>query len=571
MRSARLVCLVALPLLIITLLPLEAAAQSQDWDISAYEVEVVVQDDGAIDVVESITFDLREGSFSRGERSIDTRYIKEITGIDVTSPDADIRSLDVDHGRRSTDIRWSYDEREEPVTFAISYTAHEVVYTENDRNVIDLQLIGDEWPVAVRNVQASILLPFPALTEEDINAQPRGDAVITSSAGGWEVVYSYPELAAHEAYRAILTMPPLIESREGQSLPRATSDTQIIIGVVLGLLAFLSILGGTTWYARDPKPASVPAPASKPDISLPLAGYLALWDNMTQWRRISNALIYDLAQRGLLSLTWTKTEATWLSSSEEELHISVEAETHNLPDIERSLLNKLREYDTLRSFTTNEDRFLRDQLTAIRDELARKGWIERHEGRGAAFAAAGVVLVILGIGAIMLLTGLPAAIGAAVGLGFGLGSLTILLDKRLYGKTLTQAGATKREHVLSYQKQLREQIEAHIDENPIEAAKIFIDKMPYLVVDLQMKADVLKRLGEALEDHPEEIELPAWIQDRGSDREQREFTTVFVVFYMFYLNSMSGSSSSGAGASYSGGSVGAGAVGGAGGGGGGVS
>ena len=571
MRTARLVCLVAIPLLIITLVPQVTAAQAQDWDISAYEVNVVVQDDGAIDVVESITFDLREGSFSRGERSIDTRYIEEITDIDVTSPEADIRSLGVDDGRRSTDIQWTYDEREEPVTFAVSYTAHEVVYTEDDRNVIDLQLIGDEWPVPVRNVQASILLPFPSLTEEDIDVQPRDDAAVTSSEGGWEVVYSYPELAANEGYRATLTIPPHIESREGQSLPRATSDTQIIMGVVLGLLAFLSVLGGTMWYARDPKPASIPAPASAPDISLGLAGYLALWDNLTQWRRISKALIYDLAHRGLLSLTWVKPEASWLSSSEEELHISVEAETHNLPDIERSLLNKLREYDTLQSFTTNEDGFLWEQVQAIRDELKRKGWIERHEGRGAAFAAAGVALMLLGIGAIMLLSGLPAAIGAGVGLGFGLGSLAVLLDKRLYDKTLTEAGATKREHVLSYQKQLREQIETHLEENPIEAAKIFIDEMPYLVVDLQMKTEMLKRLGEALEDHPEEIERPAWIQDQVSDAEQRDFTTFFVVFYMFYLSSISGTSSASSGTSYSGGSTGAGAVGGAGGGGGGVS
>jgi len=562
-------CLVALSLTISGLaLNVQAAlAQGQDWDISTYEVNVVVQEDGAIDVVESITFDLREGSFSRGERTIDTRYIQEITGINVTSPDADIRSLEVDQGRRSTEIRWTYDEREEPVQFDVSYTAHDVVYTEDERNVIDLQLIGDEWSVPIHNVRASILLPFPSLDEEDINARPRSDATVTSTGGAWDITYTYPQLAANEGYRATIRIPPFIEAREGQALPGTTSDRQVFIGVVLGLIGFLTVIGGTMWYARDPKPTSTSPPLAKPDLPLHLAGYLALWDNLMAWRRIITALIYDLAQRGLLSLTWVKPEASsWLGSSEEELQIDVTAETHTLPDIERSLLNKLREHDTLRSFMTNEDKFLRTQATAIRDELARNGLIETYQGRGIGIAAAGIGLIALGVGALVLFSGLPATIAGGIGLGCGFGTLTILLDQRLYSISLTAEGANVREQILTFQQHLREQIEDRLADDPVRSANLFIDHMPYLVVDLKMKPRVLQQLGDALEDHPEEIALPAWIQDQVADAQQRQFNTTFVVFYMIYMNSLSGTGTSGAG-----GSVGAGSVGGAGGGGGGVS
>lgn len=561
-------------LLIIACLALNvqaAGAQEQDWDISAYEVTVVVQEDGAIDVVESITFDLREGSFSRGERSIDTRYIQEITGIDVTSPDAAIRSLEVDHRRRSTEIRWTYDEREAPVQFDVSYTAHDVVYTEDERNVIDLQLIGDEWSVPIHNVRASILLPFPSLTEEDIDARPGRDATVTSTGGAWDLTYTYPQLAANEGYRATIRIPPFIETREGQALPGTTSGRQVFIGGVLGFLGFLMVIGGTMWYARDPKPTATSPPPATPDLPLHLAGYLALWDNLMEWRRIITALIYDLAQRGLLSLTWVKPEASsWLESSQEELQITVSAETHTLPDIERALLNKLRAHDTLRSFMTNENGFLREQAQAIEDELARNGLIETSQGRGIGITAAGIGLIALGVGAIVLSSGLPAAIGGGIGLGCGLGALVILLDQRLYSTSLTVQGATVREQILSFQEHLRKQIEDLLDDDPVGSATIFIEHMPYLVLDLQMKPRVLQQLGEALEDHPEALGLPAWIQDRVTDVQQRQFTTTFVVFYMMYMNGLSGTGASGTGGS-GGGSVGAGAVGGAGGGGGGVS
>jgi len=573
MRTALRYCLVALSLAIVGLTLNVQGALAQEWDISAYEVNVVVQEDGAVDVVESITFDLREGSFSRGERSIDTRYIQEVTSIDVTSPDADIRSLDVDHGRRSTEIRWTYDEREEPVQFDVAYTAHGVVYTEDERNVIDLQLIGDEWSVPIHNVRASIRLPFPSLNEEDINARPVSDATVTSAGGAWDVTYAYPQLAPNEGYRVAIRIPPFIEAREGQSLPGTTSGRQVFIGGLLGFLGFLTVIGGTMWHARDVKPSVTSPPPAKPDLPLHLVGYLALWDNLMEWRRIANALIYDLAQRGLLSLTWIKPEASWLGTSQEELQIDVTAETHTLPDIERSLLNKLREHDTLRSFTTSEDRFLRQQANTIRDELARNGLIETHQGRGIGIAAAGIGLIALGVGAIVLFSGLPATIGGGVGLGCGLGTLAILLDQRLYSKSLTAEGATVREQILSFQQHLRETIEAALDDDPVRSANIFIDHMPYLVLDLQMKTSVLQQLGDALEDHPEEIALPAWIQDQVADGQQRQFTTAFVVFYMMYMNSMSGTAASaaGTGSSFSGGSVGAGSVGGAGGGGGGVS
>ena len=81
-------------------------AQDADWDIARYDVDVAVDTSGTYAVTEQIAFDLRQGTFTRGERRIPTRQMDALRDVEVTSSEVAITDVSTRTQSGERVIQW---------------------------------------------------------------------------------------------------------------------------------------------------------------------------------------------------------------------------------------------------------------------------------------------------------------------------------------------------------------------------------------------------------------------------------------------------------------------------------
>ena len=559
----RLALVIALLLGVLTSIP-EAEAQSNDWDIARYEVDLAVDTSGTYAVTEAITFDLRQGTFTQGERRIPMRDIDALRNVEVTSRDVDVTDVSTRTRSGDTVIQWQYPERDTSTTFALTYDVEGAAYTENGRTVIDWQAVGDAWDVPIRTMQATVQLPFPDVPRDSIRVEPAADASLDSTATGWQATFAYGDLAPNEGYRLRIHLPRVIEAPERAP----TSDPNWThIFAALGL-ALAGAGGGGVWAWRaGATPTRTPSAYRAPTMPTDEAGFLLMRANAIGWMRLFSALLFDLADRGHLTLRRVPKEKSWTDSSTSETKVDVHLnDDDRLTEREMALVEALRSHGTLGDFYQNGGSFRREQVTQIRDTLTERGWLETHPTRSWVGGIGSVLLIGSGVAALILTSGWVAAVGAGAGFGLGLGALIAASQYR----TLTPEGATQHAHAEAHRTHLREEIESTIETNPAAAAHQFMEALPWMALDPTVNGTWLDHLNEALAEHPEDITLPGWVKD-SVEPEPDAVVTTFLPIYLIYVSANPSAASGSSMSTVSSVSIGAGAVGGAGGGGGGVS
>jgi uncharacterized protein (TIGR04222 family) len=527
-------------------------------------VDLVVDTSGAYAVTEAITFDLRQGTFTQGERRIPTEQMDALHDVEVTS--AQVAITDVSTRTQSGErvIQWQYPERDTTTTFTLTYVVEGAPYTDNGQTVIDWQAVGDAWNVPIRAMQATVQLPFPSVPRDSIQVEPTADATLDSTATGWQATFAYDNLAPNEGYRLRIHLPRVIDA------PERAPKTEPNWTQIFGALALVLVGGGAggVWVWRtEATPAQTRSGYRAPNMPIDEVGFLLMRTSITGWMRVFSAMLFDLAQRGHLTLRRVTKEASWTDSSTSETKIDLHRNGDDrLTEREKVLIDELRTHDTVQAFYKEGSTFRQKQATQIRDTLIERGWIETHPVRSWGGGLGGVLLVGGGIAALIGLSGWAAAIGAGLGVGGGVGALIIATQYR----TLTSEGATQHAHAEAHQAHLREEIEATIETNPAAAAHQFMEALPWMALDANVNGTWLDTLNEALADHPEDIALPDWVENAVAP-EADDVVTSFLPIYLVYVSTLpsagTGSSMSTVGSV----SAGAGAVGGAGGGGGGVS
>ena len=165
--------------LILALLLLALPAQGREITLPRAEIEVVVEPDGAVRVVEHLTYRF-DGSFSGGYREIPLRAGEGISEVTVSEAGAEYSpGACTDLGCSSppstfgvTDLGgrirvvWHYSASDEDRTFNVSYRLTGLAKASDDVVDVFLQVWGDEWDMTLDRLNASVQLPGGASTGE---------------------------------------------------------------------------------------------------------------------------------------------------------------------------------------------------------------------------------------------------------------------------------------------------------------------------------------------------------------------------------------------------------------------
>ena len=155
-------------------MPAAGAAQEKSYSLPSAVVDVEIASDGSLLVREDITFSF-SGSFSGAYRDIPVRRGERVDLVSVSEGgrryqpggNTALGSFDqagkygVDANTQRVRVVWHYRASNEQRVFTIRYRFRGLAVAYDDVVDVNLQVWGDEWPVAVNDLRAEMELPRP--------------------------------------------------------------------------------------------------------------------------------------------------------------------------------------------------------------------------------------------------------------------------------------------------------------------------------------------------------------------------------------------------------------------------
>jgi len=559
---------VLLLLLLLFAIATPAQAQKKVYDISNYDVDLVMRTDGSYRVTEQITFDFRQGNFTFATRNIPLDKIDRITEMQVQSDDVVLQEVKVEMRDEEQFIRWTFPERTGPTTFTLSYTVYGALFATDGTNKIDWDAIGTGWSVPIYDVDVRVTVPAAfGLAASDIRIAPQGEGRLIQTPQGYVASFSHPRLSPGTAYRIIVSFPRQLEGRTSSRTtstggPRTPNVQQVLAAIIAGLLGLIpGLIGFFRW--RGPKFRVTTM--EKPDVSLPRAAVL-LKGASTAGERAFPAVVFDLAARGHLTLRRVKRKV-WIFS-QKKVEVDFHEDPGDLNEFERELIDEMRDYETLEDFGTRARSFRSNMLKQVQANLIDEGYLDNHRSRSIWLFVTGFAMDMLATLVVLAGVFIQGWLLVAAGLLFGLGIGAFVAGTRMY--TPTEKGARMRAEIEAYLESTRQEIERLRQYDPAEAARAFIRELPWLSLDSDVNRRWVKKLADSLKEAREDLSVPPWAEDL-TDESVQAASQAYVAFQPYYHVTMATAaavapSSGAAGAS----AAGAGAGGGAGGGGGGA-
>ena len=525
-------------------------AVPKEYALSNYDVSLSVRPDGAYDVRETIRLDVQSGTFRTMHRAVKMRRLDSLTNVAVTSPAVAVDSLQVTRDEGDVRIQWTYPPRAADATFEIRYRAHGGLRTLGDRNVLKWVAVGSGWPVPIRDVDVQVRLPAELDLVRDAMSWTPESGTLTQASTGWTASFRREALEAKQGYAVEVTFPARIDAAKG--LPPLT----VMLSVLLALVIAIG-LGLVRWARADSSATSDP-PERAPTVPLPEAARL-LGDARSS--RMHNAVLFDLARRGHLTLSVERSSA-WLDTST-TVSVDVHPDRFDLSDFERAFLDKVAHFKTLSKAASKLRAFRKKQRTEVRKRLVQRGWLCDRRGEqtryallclGCGIAACGAVAAGIGFNAPWLSYVVGALTGGGLGTAFFIGS----------GFVPTDEGERCRATLAAYVAQQRRTMDRLRVDDPAEAARRLPEVLPWLLLDAKVTHTWLKRVEKAVEKADTQVPLPTWLRATDDDD-----TAAIVLLTSVVAASGDATGAAGVGAGAAG-VAGAGAAGAAGGGGGGA-
>ena len=154
-------------------LALSPAAAAKSYTLQGAEVEVTLLPDGSLRVQEQITFQF-SGDFTGAYRDVAVREGQEVTEIAVSEGGTDYRpgasaelgssgspgTFGTERLGSAMRIVWHYVASDELRSFDVSYRLSGVAEAYDDVVDVNLKVWGDEWPVPLHALEASLELPL---------------------------------------------------------------------------------------------------------------------------------------------------------------------------------------------------------------------------------------------------------------------------------------------------------------------------------------------------------------------------------------------------------------------------
>ncbi|MEJ2204867.1 MAG: DUF2207 domain-containing protein [Gemmatimonadota bacterium] len=553
----------ALPIILVAAavgFPVPIHAQEQVYEIARLRAQLEVGPDGSYHIREEITYDFQSGSFTFARRDIPRTNSDGVSTVTVRSPDVDITALEQGRDGGSHTVRWEFPPSTGQVTFVLEYELTRALRELHGTNEVLWRVVGEGWEVPLREVEAEIVIP-PAVpvSRSDVTLDPPEVASLGTEGDDLVARFLPGPLGPGQGYQVRVSFPRVME---GRAVGLARTETQATLAGTLGFALFL-ILGVVVAYRRL-GPRFPNRRQTHPGMELPGAAVL-LHKSPPAWDRAFPATLFQLADRGVISLERVDRKKGWFTTQEVVLHRK-NAHEEPLSRFEESLLQELERYESLKDFATKGKKFRKRQMEEAREGLLGSGHLVDGRERAApvamlALATAVLAVIVFVAGAVF---GSPWAMAAAgVGLGVAAG-LAVVGSVRF---PRSRQGAEKIAELKGYLEGVREELRQKVKVSPISAAEFLFSALPWLTLDPAYTGAEGRKLARLLKKETRELRVPSWAVDttRAFERAAARHSTAYAA-YLPFMN-VSGATS-GAVAPGAGGGVGGAAGGGAAGGGG---
>ncbi|HDT12950.1 MAG TPA: DUF2207 domain-containing protein, partial [Candidatus Aminicenantes bacterium] len=372
-------------------------ARAKDYYFPEVRIEITVDRDGSFLVDERRTFEF-QGRFSYAYIAIPLRLERQgvrrdvdISGLSVTDERGRAMRTEVVERSGVLTAKWFYTAQDEKRTFRIRYHVSGGITSYPDVTELYWQVIGDGWDRPARDIRATVILPAPVPSKDDLLVWGHGPL-----SGRAEIVdartarFTAPELASRQFFEVRVVWPAgLVDGVASDRLTldaikaeeRAFVDDTIArarqaraaeagrrereaankrtmrkvltgwgIWQVLGPLLWL-VLFGRAWSAvgKDYRFGGLPDYVREPPAERPPAVVQTL---MREGGAVTpaafTATIFDLARRGVLEIEDRSVLKKRLFGTKEAVETTITlkkdpAQTPGLVPFERSLLGFLYE------------------------------------------------------------------------------------------------------------------------------------------------------------------------------------------------------------------------------------
>lgn len=330
-----------------------AFAQSKVFHNDRYDSNITVNQDGSLDIQETLVYVYDSGSFHRGTRFWDTNRLEDITNIQVTElsngleipyrktsydPDDSTSGTPLTYGVQDTggqkSVRWVYpytpDTSGSSKTFRLSYHVDGAVRVYSDRDEFDWYAVPPDWQGAINSSRVQVTFPqgFDAnsLAAGAISSIPRnaevskaGNQITWTATGnlqstGFEVGTQLPKGILNA------TIPSWQAAQDRMDVYNQKTRPIIDLGILILslLIAVLGVLWVVRrWYTKGrDKPTKLFSDyITEPPSNLPPGLVGTLIDESADVRDVI-ATVVDMGRKGNLTIQETK-EQGFLTSSQD--------------------------------------------------------------------------------------------------------------------------------------------------------------------------------------------------------------------------------------------------------------
>src|SRR3990167_3794972 len=326
---------------LLTLFGFQQVVRAETERINDFNATITIQKDGSVFVTENIIYDFGSNQKHGIFRDIPLTAINgPRLNINVSGVSDDIRNEFGQSYQYTTSItnnvlRIKIGDPNVFVTgiknYIISYQVDNAIRTFNDRDELYWNVTGNQWPVAIQNARALVILPDSSIpnVRMDCFTGPQGGIQknctfnqVDSSVVRYSTTQS---LNVNEGLTLVLGIPlGYIQNTyvpPQQTYPASntsTANSNFLFGIFLGLfIIFIFVLVSLfAWRAKTAKPKPVipselkgqpVVPEYNPPDNLPPIEIGALLDSRVDITDISS-VIMDLAVRGYLKIRYTVQE-----------------------------------------------------------------------------------------------------------------------------------------------------------------------------------------------------------------------------------------------------------------------
>ncbi len=388
--------------LVMLLLAQRQAVPAKDYTADRFDASIAVQEGGSLIVTETVTFKFVGGPFTFVFRDIPT---DKTDGISILSASMDDQTLQQGTGTGQVEIAygnpvkvtWHFAPMSDQAhTFVLTYRVLGVFQKTQDADLLNWNALPTDYAYAIRSSTITVSYPDQAIllgTPEVV----RGSALVMASSG--KVMFTAHDLKADTRLEiglkfrsgSMITKTPHWQQLQEQAIA-------LIPPFLLGGLAIF-VFGslGLIWYYRRYRRRSsfteeVTSPVTSPPDDLPPAMAGALLSTTPNWNN-ALATLFDLARRGILSISQSDQPKKWYKAHPEFL-IELQSQPPDLRPHELGLLALLFETKqgmqtsmsvstVSRTYTSRYKRFndpLKQEMTAMGLFDTERQYIRRRFG-----------------------------------------------------------------------------------------------------------------------------------------------------------------------------------------------